>query len=34
MKNIKYIAVIFVLALTASCEDYLKEDPKSLLTAQ
>ncbi len=34
MKNIKYIAVIFVLAFTFSCEDFLKEDPKSLLTAQ
>ena len=34
MKKIKYIAVIIVLAFTASCEDFLKEDPKSLLTAQ
>jgi len=34
MNKIKYIAVIFVLALMVSCEDFLKEDPKSLLTAQ
>mgnify|MGYP001328613152 CR=1 FL=1 len=34
MKKIKYIAVIIVLAFTVSCEDFLKEDPKSLLTAQ
>lgn len=33
-KNIKYyIAVIFVLSLMVSCESYLKEDPKSSLTA-
>ncbi|HUW91781.1 MAG TPA: RagB/SusD family nutrient uptake outer membrane protein [Bacteroidales bacterium] len=34
MKNIKIIALLFVLAFTISCEDYLKEDPKALLTAQ
>src|SRR5665647_821707 len=34
MKNIKYIAMLFVLAFTVSCEDYLKEDPKALLTSQ
>mgnify|MGYP003805629353 CR=1 FL=1 len=34
MNKIKYIAVIFVLAFMVSCEDFLKEDPKSLLTAQ
>lgn len=34
MKSIKYIAVIFVLALAVSCEDFLQEEPKSLLTAQ
>jgi hypothetical protein len=33
MKNIKYIAVIFALTLMVSCESYLKEDPRSLLTA-
>lgn len=35
MRNkIKYITVIFVLALTGSCKSYLEEDAKSLLTAQ
>lgn len=34
MNKIKYLAVIIVLAFTVSCEDFLKEDPKSLLTAQ
>lgn len=33
MKKIKYITVIFVLALVVSCESFLREDPKSLLTA-
>ncbi len=32
--KIKYLAVIGLLAFMVSCEDFLKEDPKSLLTAQ
>ncbi|HNY14866.1 MAG TPA: RagB/SusD family nutrient uptake outer membrane protein [Bacteroidales bacterium] len=34
MKNFKYSALIFVIFLMVSCEEFLKEDPKSLLTAQ
>jgi len=34
IKYLKYITLVFVLAVAVSCEDYLKEDPKSLLTAQ
>ena len=35
MRNkIKYIAMIFVLAFTVSCEKFLEEEPKSLLTAK